>query len=505
MVRSLEFRKGRLKYSAAFLCALLLGAVATTGSSAVPEQNTAETTFNFDTGNAATEVIFPRTEEPLRRLISPGGGDATLILRVAAEVEASWFDAIAPYHPTAVGIYSDLGRRPASEATTNKNKNIAILYATYQVLTNLEPKATPEWRAMLTSVGMDPDDSQVNKVTPIGIGNLAGKSVVAARSHDGMNQLGDEGGRLFNRQPYADYTGYKPVNTPYKLSNPSRWQPDIVTSGNGIFQAQQFVTPQIRYTKPFTYDSPAQFPSPPPVNSDIRNFSAYKKQADEVLAASAALNDVSKMKVEFFADKFLGLGRGTLAGLDGLHLSLDDFIFRFAAVNVGGFETLIAIWDAKYQYDSVRPFSAIKYLYGDKKVTAWGGPGKGTVSNLPGSQWKSYVQAPDHPEYPSGSTSLCATLAQIGRDFNGTDKVDISFTYPKGSSTVEPGLVPAADTTLHWDTFTGYVNDCAQSRIDAGVHFRAAVEDGNKIGTAIGHHVYEFFQAHINGTAPAQG
>ena len=40
-----------------------------------------------------------------------------------------------------------------------------------------------------------------------------------------MNQLGDEGGRQYNRRPYEDYTGYKPVNTAYKLSDPSRWQP----------------------------------------------------------------------------------------------------------------------------------------------------------------------------------------------------------------------------------------------------------------------------------------
>jgi hypothetical protein len=40
-----------------------------------------------------------------------------------------------------------------------------------------------------------------------------------------MNQLGDEGGVLCNRQPYADYTGYDPVNTAYDLRDPSRWQP----------------------------------------------------------------------------------------------------------------------------------------------------------------------------------------------------------------------------------------------------------------------------------------
>ena len=86
---------------------------------------------------------------------------------------------------------------------------------------------------MLTSVGLDPDDASEDKTTPIGIGNLAGKAVVAFREHDGMNQLGDHGGRMYNLQPYADYTGFEPVNTAYDLRDPSKWQPRILPSGNG--------------------------------------------------------------------------------------------------------------------------------------------------------------------------------------------------------------------------------------------------------------------------------
>jgi hypothetical protein len=59
-----------------------------------------------------------------------------------------------------------------------------------------------------------------------------------------MNQLGDEGGRKYNRRPCEDYTGYRSVNSAFKLSDPSRWQPLITTPGNGTFTVQQFVTPQ---------------------------------------------------------------------------------------------------------------------------------------------------------------------------------------------------------------------------------------------------------------------
>ena len=40
---------------------------------------------------------------------------------------------------------------------------------------------------------------------------------------------------------------------------------------------------------------------------------------------------------------------------------------------MAAFDTVIAIWNEKYRYHAVRPFSAIRLLYGDKPVTAWGG------------------------------------------------------------------------------------------------------------------------------------
>lgn len=39
--------------------------------------------------------------------------------------------------------------------------------------------------------------------------------MLAVREYDGMNQLGTEGGRRYNLQPYADYTGYYPVNAQF--------------------------------------------------------------------------------------------------------------------------------------------------------------------------------------------------------------------------------------------------------------------------------------------------
>ena len=89
--------------------------------------------FDLDTGNAPIEVII-RAVAPIifSADVSPSGSDATLVLRVTTEVTNAWFDATAPYHVTAQGVNSRLYHRPPADSATNRNINIACLYATYQ-------------------------------------------------------------------------------------------------------------------------------------------------------------------------------------------------------------------------------------------------------------------------------------------------------------------------------------------------------------------------------------
>lgn len=458
--------------------------------------------FDLDTGNAIKEVVIP-VENPLFRT-TVASSDASLVIRYTVLLNNAWFDAIAPYHPTAVGISSRLGRRPAAERRTNRERNIAILYASYRVLNSQLPRFHADWRDMLTSAGLDPDNDTRDLVTPAGIGNSAGEAVVAGRLHDGMNQLGDEGGRKYNRQPYADYLGYQPVNTADSIRDPSRWQPNVVTEGNGVFRVQEFVTPQWSVTRPYSYSDPEEFRIPAPVNSDpVRNPAEYKRQADEILSASAGLTDYQKILAETFNDKFRALPPAFRHVAAAENYDLDRFVFLDTLSNVAPFDAGIATWHFKRKFDAVRPFTAIRYLYGDQNVTAWGGPGKGTVTDIKGSEWRSYVETADHPEYPSTSTAFCSALAQAARRFTGSDALGLSIRVARGASVVEPGLTPRADITLGpWKTWTSWERDCGLSRLLGGVHFRPAIAAGHRLGKRVGDRAYEFIKAHIDGTAP---
>jgi hypothetical protein len=458
--------------------------------------------YDLANGNAAVEIVIPAVAPVIFLDVSNSGGDATLVLRVTTLVTNAWFDATAPYHPSAVGVYSRLGRRPAAEALTNENINTALLYSSYRLLNSLLPARAAEWRQMLIGAGLDPDDASADLATPAGIGNAAGFAVAEGRINDGMNQVGDADGRTFNLQPYSDYTGYRPVNTPEKLRRAGRWQPDIQRVGVGLYKSQQFVTPQYRYVEPYAYPDARRFRVPRPRDSNPERQRAYRRQANAVLDASANLDDIQKLKAELFDNKIESLGFSAVFAALSQGLSLLDFIHLDFLTNMAAFDAGIVIWQEKARHDAVRPFSAIQRIYRDRPVTAWGGVGRGTVDDLPASEWKAYLEEADHPEYPSASACFCAAHAESARRYLGNDQLGYQVSRPAGSSRVEPGITPAADTLLRWDTWTEFAADCGESRIWAGVHFSAAVEASAAICDDFGEMAHAYLLSLIDGSAP---
>ena len=455
--------------------------------------------YDFDRGNAPIDVIIPTVIPVIFASVAPG--DATLVLRSTTLITNAMFDAIAPYHATAVGVYSRLPRRPASEGLTDRQRNIAVFYACQEVLDSLYPAEKARWDDMLRSVGLDPNLQSTDLRTAAGLGRAAGKAVVAARENDGMNQLGNANGQRFHRMPYADTTGYAPVNTAYELLNPARWQPAITTKGTGIFQVQQFVTPQFGQVLPYSYRNVRQFTFPVPKDSNPfgpGGRARYKAQVDQVLAASANLTEAQKLTTELFNDKIRSLGFVALFLSQSRQWTVEQFVHYDFLVNMAAFDGGIAVWNAKRHYDAVRPFSAVGWTYGDGLVRAWGGPGKGTVS-LPASQWASYVKVADHPEYPSGSSCFCSAHAQASRRFLGSDTLGWKVNVPKGSSVVEPGITPAADLVLSFDTWSQFEQQCGQSRLWGGVHFQAAVDASKPVCKGIGDKAYQYVQQLIAG------
>ncbi|MFF0205961.1 DUF6851 domain-containing protein [Streptomyces sp. NPDC005017] len=480
------------------------------GSATAAESAADPAKFDFDTDN------FIEWAQPSDDMAgkSPNGDlfgpmDVTVFLWINRLTALAVFDALAPYHESAVGVYTRIPRRPSGESATNRNLNVAAIHATYQIWSRVLPSKMAGTRAMMTAMGLNPDDTSENLTSPVGIANVAAKNVWENLKNDGMNFLGYEGGRKYNPRPWADYTGYEPVNTAFELTNPSRWQPQLgphngrrLGGGNGdlgIFVVQHMVTPHLRKVKAHIFKDPTKFQLSAPTHVDHTRPREYKRSVDQILEASANLTERQKLLAEVMDNKVWGIGHSAIVMARSHNLSMHGWIHYMLEHILATFEPAIVAWRHKVIYDAARPVTAIQHVYGNRKITAWGGPGKGTVSDLRASEWASYLGVSDHPEYPSGSTTLAASSAQSARRFFGTDTLNWKFTISAGASLVEKGLTPHNDLPIHIRTWSEFARICADSRVWGGVHFQKTVNRSLELGEQFGDLAHEFVQKHVNG------
>jgi len=440
--------------------------------------------------------------QAVRRTI-PG---PTIVARALAILHTCMFDAWAAYDRAAVPTVPRRGwRRPDSEATDAK-KAEAVSFAAYRALVDLFPTERALFDGLLSQLGYDLSNTSMDAGTPPGIGNSAAAAVLDFRHHDGSNQLGD-----LHPGAYSDYTGYRAVNTSAAVTDPNRWQPLAVLNSRGQVEVQVYTTPQWGNVTPFALTSgsalrpgpPALYPSP-----------EYLNQAAQLVAISAGLTDLQKVTAEYFADGpnsefppgHWALFAQFVSRRDG-H-GIDDDVKMFFALGNALLDAGICAWDAKRAYDYVRPATAIPFLYAGELIQAWGGPFQGTQT-IRGENWRPYqlstVVTPPFPEYFSGHSVFSAAGAEILKSFTGSDALGYSVTIRAGSSFGEPGLVPAADVTLPFPTFSDAANQAGMSRRYGGIHFVQGDLTGRSLGRIIGAAVWAKAKTYFDGTAYRNG
>jgi hypothetical protein len=186
------------------------------------------------------------------------------------------------------------------------------------------------------------------------------------------------------------------------------------------------------------------------------------------------------------------------------HHNLDDDAKMFFVLHNAILDAGIAAWDMKRAYDSVRPVTAIPFLFAGKKIRAWGGSGKGTVE-MDGSNWMPYQPAsfptPPFPDYVSGHSTYSSTAASILASWTGSDRFGYSVTLPKGSSKIEPGVTPVRPVTLTWTTLTEAAEEAGLSRRYGGLHFERADLAGRQLGRLVASKAWAKAQTYFDGTA----
>jgi hypothetical protein len=406
-----------------------------------------------------------------------------MVARALHILHASMYDAWAAHDDRAVGSrLGDMLRRPPA-GRSQEAKREAASFAAHRALVDLFPRQETAFARLMGDLGYDPD-AVGGEGSPSAVGVVAARAALAFRHGDGANQLGDLALPVFDLAPvdsYADWTGYQPVNPFQRLLDPNRWQPLPNPDGS----VQRFLVPHWGLVAPFALSAGWELrPGPGPRLHPGRSF---RFQAEQVLADSAGLTDEHKAIAEHWAD---GPGSETPPGhwcLLAQQVSardghgLDEDVRLFLALTGALLDAGIAAWDAKRAYDSVRPVSAIRFLFAGREVLAWGGPGLGT-RRIRGEQWRPYISTPPFGEYVSGHSTFSAAAAQVLAGFTGSDRFEAQVTIPAGSSRVEPGLTPTADVTLSWPTFSDAADQAGRSRRYGGIHF----EDGDLVARALG-------------------
>ena len=447
-----------------------------------------------------------------------------MVARALAVAHTCAYDAWAAYDRVAVG--TRLGgtlRRPARERRY-ENKVEAVSRATYRAGVDLFPgsRATV-FDPLMASLGLDPDNDSRDTAEPAGIGNVVADEVLAFRHRDGANQLGDEpGGRP--GVPYSDYTGYRPANDPMDtrtafdpsaVHDVNRWQPLTYVDGAGVLVTPAFVGAHWHLVRPFAMTSASQFRSP---SGPARlGSSEFVMQAEELIDLSANLTDEHKVIAEYWADgprSELPPGHWNLFAQQVAHRDrtgvsehdLDQAVKLFFALTNAIFDAGCCAWDNKAAFDSVRPITAIRWLFQGKEITAWAGPGRGTQT-IAGEAWFPYqptsFPTPPFAEYSSGHSNFSAAGAEILRSFTGSDRFDGSVTISRGSSRVEPGVVPARDVTLTWPTYSDAAAQAGISRRYGGIHFTQGDLDARATGRAAARRCWATALTYFDGTAPS--
>ena len=135
-------------------------------------------------------------------------------------------------------------------------------------------------------------------------------------------------------------------------------------------------------------------------------------------------------------------------------LPLEDAAVLYCKHGIAGNEAGISCVKTKFNYNVVRPITYIRNVLGH-------------------SDWKPVIPTPPFPEYTSGHATVSMAFASVledafGRDFRFTD---YSFSEPYGPRS--------------FDSFEAYAREAALSRLQAGIHYRFAMDEGLKQGREV--------------------
>jgi hypothetical protein len=231
--------------------------------------------------------------------------------------------------------------------------------------------------------------------------------------------------------------------------------------------------PQFQNVTPFTIAGRTQFwlPPPPPLASAEywRVFNEVKAVGqDTSLTRTADQTHIAHFWFEAPYDSW-----SRIAGiLQADHAyDLHKTARLYALVNMVVADGLVSGWYWKRQYAFWRPITAIRETDTD-----------GNPRTAEDSTWQPLRATPGHPDHPSTHSVTGGAAAEILRRFAGSDKHRFCMTTLTA--------VPSGSTRCY-ESFSQAQNENTNSRVYAGIHFRTATQEGDRLGRRIGGFAFE--------------
>lgn len=282
------------------------------------------------------------------------------------------------------------------------------------------------------------------KIKGLELGEQAAQAVLAARANDGA------AGEVMGKIALSDVAGKYQAVPPFNIVFAPHWQ----------------------NVTPFGLQSKNQFrcAPQPALNSDEYAAGFNEVKENGKLASNTRSAEQTAYAKFWYEFSEAGWNRVARTVAKDKNLNLFETARLFALVDMALADAYIAGWDSKLHYDFWRPYTAIR-----------GAASDGNDATAPDEAWQPSEPTPPVQDYPSTHSALGNAAARVLAKLLGDNT---SFTF--SSPTALPERV-----TRSFDSFSKAADENADSRVQAGIHFRFSCKAGQELGNKIGDWVVE--------------
>lgn len=368
------------------------------------------------------------------------GGETYQNSLMAARINAMMHIAM---HDVLNAIYPTYTTYAFEDKDASSHPVAAAASAAYEILVHEIPDQKAFLDSALNQTLSTAKEGQ-SKTKGIKLGKEAGQAILNTRVNDGS--VGD------------------PIS------------PVAVTNEPGVYQAVppfDFVfAPFWVDLKPFGLLKKDQFRSVKHPALDSEQYTADFNEVKEKgrLGSVARTDDQSSSAKFWYEFSEAGWNRVARVIAKDKNLNLLETARLFALVDMAMADAYIAGWESKFYYNLWRPFTAIRLADQD-----------GNDNTSKDLLWEPEMPTPPVQDYPSTHSALGNAAATVIGHIVGDKTV-----FTMSSPTAFP-----INSERTFSSLKAAANENADSRVQAGIHFRFACEAGQEMGDKIGYWIVD--------------